>query len=361
MIPDIPIPVTLLTGFLGSGKTTLLNHLLKARPLTAVVMNEFGKIALDHLLLGEIRGPMALLSGGCVCCQIQGGLAPTLKNLWLGREDGKLPPFERIVIETTGIADPAPILDTLLHDRYLAARLAMDGVVTTVDAVLGQQQMDSYHEALRQAAMADRLILTKSDLAGAETLSALEARLNAVNPSAPRLICLRGEIDPALILNLGAYQTEAKHQDVLRWLNPSRYRPAAVAFTGLKKKPTPATNAERIKSFSLTFDTPLDEQGLANALEMLVQFRGQHLLRMKALVNLAGRDSPMVLHGVQHIIYPPTLLSAWPDEDRRSRFVFITDGLEPDFIVRLLEDFSHAARREPDAVAPLEAVFCDPS
>lgn len=284
-----PLPVTLLTGFLGSGKTTLLNRLLKAQPLTAVVMNEFGKIALDHLLLGEMRGPMALLSGGCVCCKIQGSLAPTLKNLWLGREDGKLPPFERIVIETTGIADPAPILDTLLHDRYLAARLTMDGVVTTVDAVLGQRQMDSYHEALRQAAMADRLVLTKSDLADAETLSALEARLNAVNPSAPRLICLRGEIDPTLILNLGAYQTEAKHQDVLRWLNQSRYRPAAVAFTGLKKKPTPATNAERIKSFSLTFDTPLDEQGLANALEMLVQFRGQHLLRMKALVNLAGR------------------------------------------------------------------------
>lgn len=361
MIPDISIPVTLLTGFLGSGKTTLLNRLLKERPLTAVVMNEFGEVALDHLLLEKTRGPLALLSGGCVCCQIQGNLAPMLKNLWLGREDGKLPPFERMVIETTGIADPAPVLDTVLNDRYLAARLSIDGVVTTVDAVLGQQQMDSYHEALRQSAMADRLILTKSDIADAATLSALEARLDTVNPSAPRLICVRGQIDPALILNLGVYQAEPRHQDVLRWLNQSAYRPAAVAFSGLKKMPAPATTAERIKSFSLTFDTPLDEQGLANALEMLVQFRGQHLLRMKALVNLAGRDNPMVLHGVQHIIYPPTLLSVWPDEDRSSRFVFITDGLEPDFIARLLEDFSHVARRQPDAVAPMEAASRDPS
>jgi G3E family GTPase len=334
------VPVTLLTGFLGSGKTTVLNHLLKRLPLTAVVMNEFGEIGLDHQLLEETRGPLALLSGGCVCCQVQGSLAPTLKNLWLGRQDGSLPAFERIVIETTGIADPAPILETLLRDRYVSARMRMDGVVTTVDAVLADGQLDEHPEALRQIAVADRLLLTKTDLADNEAVAGLRQRLHSLNPAAPLHVVDHGGIDPALIMNCGLFRPEDKHPDVLRWLAESRYKPAGVNLTGLRRAPAAPTHASGIRSFCISFDQPLDWLGLTAALEMLMSFRAKHILRMKALVNAIGEDKPLVLHAVQHVFHAPASLPEWPDADRRSRFVFITDDLDEDFVRRLLTDFA---------------------
>ncbi len=336
MTPQDPIPVTLLTGFLGSGKTTLLNRLLRHVPLTAVVMNEFGDVGLDHQLLEETRGPLALLSGGCVCCQIQGALAPTLKNLWMARSRGQVPAYERVVIETTGIADPAPILDTLANDRWIAARHRMDGVVTTVDAQLGAGQLDAHFEAVRQAAVADRLLLTKTDLAAAEAVAALKARLAELNPAAPIYEVLHGEIDPARILNLGLFNTADKHPDVARWLAHARYRPARAGAAS-------EHHDRRIRAFSLSFDEPLDWLGVQSALEMLVGFRAANLLRMKAILNLRGRDRPVVLQGVQHVVYPPAELPAWPDDDHRSRFVFITADLDEAFVARLLADFTQAA------------------
>jgi G3E family GTPase len=340
-----PLPVTLLTGFLGSGKTTLLNRLLRHVPLTAVVMNEFGEIGLDHQLLEETRGPLALLSGGCVCCQVVGSLAPTLKNLALGRADGKLPPFERVIIETTGIADPAPILDTLLNDRWIAARFRMDGVVTTVDAVLGEQQLDSYPEALRQVAVADRLVLTKTDLARGGEVETLRARLSALNPAAAQIVAVQGEMDYDALLDLGLFNPSDKHPDVARWLAQERYKPVAAGgvLGGRATLSPPAPHDARIRSFSLAFDTPLEWEGVSAALEMLSAFRAKQLLRMKAIVHVRGRDRPVVLHAVQHVFYPPAELPAWPDADRRSRFVFITDGLAEEFVKKLLEDFTRAA------------------
>jgi len=352
------LPVTLLTGFLGSGKTTLLNTLLRAQPLTAVVMNEFGAVALDHQLLEEQRGPLALLSGGCVCCQIQGTLAPTLKNLWMERDSGRLPPFERLIIETTGIADPAPIIDTLVSERWIAARHRLDAVITVVDAQLGAGQLATHFEAERQVAAADRLLLTKTDLASATEIEATRERLHHLNPSAPQIVVTNGQIPADEILNLDAWRPQARPEQLGRWLAVPRFAAVKSGRLVAPTAPSHSAHGERIRSFSLYFDAPLDETALGAALSMLVSFRAESLLRMKAIVNLKGRERPVVLHGVQHVLYPPAELAAWPDADRRSRFVFITADLEPEFVARLLDDFTSECTAEftPTAANPAPSV-----
>ncbi|MDT3705818.1 MAG: GTP-binding protein [Thiobacillus sp.] len=336
-----PLPITLLTGFLGSGKTTVLNHLVRTLPRTAILMNEFGEIALDHQLLQKMEGPMALLSGGCVCCTISGSLSPTLKNLWMARQNGAIPAFERAIIETTGIADPAPVLDNLLHDNWVRARFRLDGVITTVDALLGMGQLDEHFEAVKQVSVADRLLLTKTNLAPAGTVAALRERLAALNPAADIVTVTHGEVDPAAIQNLGLWNAETRSLEVMRWLKPQRYQPAAAGKLG--GKPATASHDARIQAFSVVIDEPVDRYGLQSAISMLASFRAESLLRFKAIVNLQGEMQPVVLHGVQHVLYPEVRLDAWPDADHRSRFVFIVRDLEPGFVAKLLADFSGAA------------------
>lgn len=361
-VVDVRIPITLLTGFLGSGKTTVLNNLLKPSfwerllrvpPLTAVIMNEFGSIGLDHQLVGDTQGPMALLNGGCVCCEIQGSLVPTLKNLWMGRRDGKIPPYERIIIETTGIADPTPILETLLRSDWVAKRHYLDGVVTTVDALFGNSQLDQHFEAVRQVAGADRLLLTKTDLTDTATIQQFETRLAQLNPAAPIVPVQHGNVDPDHVFKLRAYHqsepVKAKH-----WLAAENFRVVS-ANLPLKQPsilnpstPTHASNDGRIRSFSLQFDQPLPWAGVSEALDTLVEFCSARLLRMKAIVNVQeypGR--PIVLHAVQHLFYPSVELPAWPDADQRSRFVFITADLDEDFVSNLLTSFTQTVNQQP--------------
>lgn len=345
-MPSTPIPVTLLTGFLGSGKTTLLNQLIQQQPRTAIIMNEFGEIGLDHQLLEKTDGPLALLSGGCICCTVVGSLSPTLKNLFMAASRGDIPSFERVIIETTGIADPVPIIDTLTNERWLAARFQLNGVVTTVDAVLGAQQLDSYFEAVKQVVVADYLLLTKTDLQDPQAVEDLRTRLAEINASASILTVEHGHIDSALILNVVLYDLSNKSVEVNKWLGANQYRPAiSRPLTGRPVREQPVHD-DRIRSFSATFNEPLEWMGIYAALHRLLGAHAKSLLRMKAIVNLKGKNNPTALHAVQHILHTPAELPEWPDENRQSRFVFIVADLDREQVQQILREFNQAYANE---------------
>lgn len=341
-----PIPVSLLTGFLGSGKTTLLNQLIQQQPRTAIIMNEFGEIGLDHQLLQKTDGPLALLSGGCICCTVVGSLSPTLKNLYMAASRGDIPPFERVIIETTGIADPVPIIDTLINERWLAARFQLNVVLTTVDAVIGEQQLDSYFEAVKQVVVADYLLLTKTDLSNPLAVDGLRERLAGLNNSASIITVEHGQIDSTRILNAGLYDLANKNTDVNKWLGANRYRPAASVPMIGRFVPEMPVHDDRIRSFAATFDEPLEWTGIYAALQRLLGAHAKSLLRMKAIVNIKGKDKPMVLHAVQHILHTPAELPSWPDENRQSRFVFIVADLNQEQAQQILHEFKEDYAKE---------------
>jgi len=351
-------PVTLLTGFLGSGKTTVLNHILKQPEMaaTAVIVNEFGEIGIDHLLVEKATDDVVLMQSGCLCCTIRGDIADTLVNLFVDRAKGRIPGFERVVIETTGLADPAPILHALMQDPIVAERYMVDGVVTTVDAVNGMDTLDRQPEAVKQAAVADRLLLTKCDLASPEGRRALEARLTALNPGAPIIEVTGGAVDPAFLFNLGLFDPETKTIEVRRWLGEETF-PATHGDHdehGHDHRHDHDVNRhdEHISSFCITRDQPLSWTALSGWLDALSSMRGADLLRVKAIVAIDERPGqPVVLHGVQHLFHPPVLLPEWPSEDHRTRIVFITRDLPRETIEQSLAAYVDADA--PPNLAPL--------
>lgn len=318
------IPVVVVTGFLGSGKTTLIGRVLRdpAFARTAVIVNEFGEIGLDHDLIATSDESLTTLTTGCICCAVRSDLVETLLDLHQRREAGEIPAYDRVLIETSGLADPAPILHALMTDQTLLANHVLQSVVTLVDALHGAASLHRHQEARRQAALADRLILTKTDLAG--PAPELRAQLTALNPGADHLTAIAGHIPPAALFAP---------------IDPTaRATRLAAQPAGTTASPfTRGDHPDSIESFVLERDTPLPGLALVLLLQALAEHCGHRLLRVKGLVNLAEMpDQPALIHGVQHVFAAPEFLPHWPSGDHRTRIVFIAQGIPRHFATRLL-------------------------
>ena len=323
------IPVSVITGFLGSGKTTLLARLLRHPEMsrTAVIMNELGAIGLDHELIETSDESFVRLSNGCLCCNVRSDLTLTLGDLAARRAAGTVPPFERVVIETTGLADPAPILHALMADPALAEIYALESVVTTVDALTGAATLDEHIESLRQAAVADRIVLTKTDAQGAETQT-LTRRLATINPGAQLLTVVHGDVAPSALFEGGIGTATGKHPDLERWL----------ADEAVSTVSAHAHHRDDIASFCIVRDAPLHAITLPLFLSALAENCGADLLRVKGIVAVAEEpERPAVIHGVQHVYHAPVWLDRWPSADRRTRMVFIGRRIPESWVRALLE------------------------
>ncbi len=358
--PPPPIPVAVLTGFLGAGKTSLLNRLVKDPALagTLVIINEFGEIGLDHLLVEQVDGDMMLMSSGCLCCTIRGDFVSTFEDVLRRLDNGRMAPIKRVLIETTGLADPAPVLHTIMAHPYLALRFRLDGVITLVDAVNGMATLDAHEEAVKQAAVADRIVLTKTDLIntdeGAAGVDALHDRLRSLNPGAILLDGAKGEATAANLLDAGAFDPASKSDDVRGWLRAEAY--SLMGHRHDHGRHDVNRHDARIRAFCLTSDRPMPASGFGLFLDLLRQAHGPKLLRVKGLIGLDDNPArPVLIHGVQHVFHPPTRLDAWPDADHRTRVVFILRDLEPSFVEGLWRAFTGEPRIDaPDASAVVD-------
>ncbi|NRA30370.1 MAG: GTP-binding protein [Parvularculaceae bacterium] len=333
------IPISVLTGFLGSGKTTVLNHLMQQPEFsrTLVVINEFGGIGLDHNLVTQSSDDVIVeMSNGCVCCTLRRDLAKTLREAPGRFARGGEVWFDRVIIETTGLADPSPILNTLMTDVGVQKHFEVDSVIATVDAVNGSETLDRQIESVKQAAVADRLLLTKTDLVTAQDLSALRERLQSLNPAAPHVCAEHGRVDSAALFDAGLYDPQTKGLNVQNWLKAEAYRTESDDSAVFR-------HAANIQSLCVTLDEPVNEAALDSWFDALRAFDGTDLLRVKAMLSVEGSPGPLVVHGVQHIFHPVARLDQWPTTDQRSRIVFITRGIEEKDLRQTLRVFDKAA------------------
>ena len=327
------IPIILITGFLGSGKTTLLGRLLSHPGMdrAAVIINELGDIPIDHQLVATSSEQMTLLGNGCLCCTVRTDLQETLREMFIKRRAGEIIDFDRVFVETTGLADPVPVLHSFQSDGLLGAQYRLDGVVTVVDAVNGMGQLDSQPEAVKQAAVADRIILSKTDLASPDAIHDIHSRLKTLNPYVSITHAIQGEIDPAELVNLGPGSAKILPPELNRWLG-SGGDEEGDAYLG---KRLAGAHDTAIKAFSLRFEEPFTWDSLNAALQTLTALRGPDLLRVKGIVNVEGESGPVILQAAQHVIHPPVTLSGWRDDDRGTRIVFITRNITRDAVASL--------------------------
>ena len=331
------IPVSVITGFLGSGKTTLLAHLLRDPAMSdaAVIINEFGEIGLDHQLVESSRDDVVVMSSGCLCCTIRTDLVDTLRSLHRRREAGEVSRFRRVLLETTGLADPAPVLHTLMNHPLLARWFALDGVITTVDALHGSGQLDQHPESVKQAAVADRLLLTKVDVAPPGEVARLRQRLLALNPGAAVFEVVQGRVDAGLLFDVGLYDPASKTSTVRDWLRAEAF--ADVHADHGHHHHDVNRHDDRIRAHCLVYDRPLDWRYFSPNLASLVSRHAEKLLRVKGILHVAGEPLPVVVHGVQHQ-FQRMRLQAWPDGDRRSRLVVIARDLDRALLQDWLRD-----------------------
>ena len=337
------IPVTLITGLLGSGKTTLITQLLRHPGMNrvAVVINEVGEIGIDHDLVTMSSENISLLANGCICCSVRTDLQETLRELFAARHTGQMLEFDRVIIETTGLADPAPVVQTLSSDTLLAAHFRLDGVVTLVDAFNGSHQLLSQPEAVKQIALADRIILTKTDLVSRDQVQELKASIWAMRPDVDILTCLHGALAPETLMGLGL-QSRRSSDATLSFLGEPLQNNEAKLQTGeaylgerhSTKGKGRLLHDESIQTSTLRFHKPFLWTAFSTALEVLTQLRGPDLLRVKGIVNVEGR--PVVVQGVQHLFHPPVELDRWPSADQDTRLVFITKNMKPQTLEGLL-------------------------